>query len=100
MTTTLEETPECVASPPPVRPIYAAGSAGPQGLVREPVALDAMMHGVSAAAAVFVGLALFGIALAYAPAMTGAVLVLLMVIGAALLAIGLAYVASVDPKAA
>jgi hypothetical protein len=98
MTTLLDETEEVPsASTPPMRPMYPTPSPW---LERQPVALDTMMMGVVAAAGVLAGLATFAIAIAWAPSMSTPVRLMLMAIGGYLIALGLAYVVSKNPKTA
>lgn len=68
--------------------------------VSEPPSLRALMRGVVAAAVVFAGLALFGVALAWSYAMTLFLQLTLMVLGALFVTAGVAYVASAHPEAA
>jgi hypothetical protein len=95
MTTLLDETEEVGnASMPPMRPIYPTPNPWLQHEARKPIALDSMMFGVAAAAAVLAGLATFAIAMVWAHSMSAGVRLTLMVIGGYLIAAGLAYVVS------
>lgn len=59
-----------------------------------------MMIGMAAAAAVFAGLALFSIAVAWGPTMTSLARVALMVLGGYLIAGGIGYVIGASPAKA
>jgi hypothetical protein len=82
---------------PPMRPIYPTPSPwGPRA--PHPHAFRSLVLGLLAAAALFGGLTLFGIALAWSHAMTRFAHVALMVIGGYLVAAGVAYVVSRNPE--
>jgi len=85
-----------VSNLPPMRP----KAPTPQPWIRPPFALRALMLGVAAAAAVFAGLALFGVAIAWSYAMTLFVQLTLMILGGLFVAAGVAYVASAHPETA
>lgn len=78
---------------PPMRPMYPTPS--PWG---QPFALRGIVLGLVAAAVVFAGLSIFGIALAWSQAMTTFAHVGLMVLGGYLIGVGLAYIVSVDQR--
>jgi hypothetical protein len=73
-----------VPSPPPVSPM-------------SPPALRGLVLGLAAAGAVFAGLSLAGIALAWSNAMTSSAQLALLLVGGALVAAGVAYIASARP---
>lgn len=80
---------------PPMRPTYPTPSPWAR-----PFALRGLVVGLIAAAVLFAGLAIFGIALAWSYSMTTFAQVALMVLGGYLISAGVAYIASVDTKAA
>jgi hypothetical protein len=79
-----------VPSPPPV---------GPMSPTVAPAALRGLVLGLAAAAAVFAGLSLGGIALAWSRAMAPVTQLTLMLVGGALVAAGVAYIVAVRPAA-
>ena len=81
----------------PVRPPYPTPTPW---LRRQPLALRGLLAGIIAAAVVFAGLALFGVAVMWSSGMTALAQGILMMVGAVLTASGVAYVASARPELA
>lgn len=88
------------AAATPMRPPYPTPNPEPWLGHRVASLLPAVMLGVVAAAAVFAGLAVFGVALAWSSAMTLLAQVVLMVIGGYLISVGVAYVVSARAQTA
>lgn len=82
----------------PMRPPYPTPNPEPWLGHRVASLLPAVMLGVVAAAAVFAGLAVFGVALAWSSAMTLFAQVVLMVIGGYLISVGVAYVVAANAQ--
>jgi len=85
----------------PVRPLYPTPHPDPwlarraaASFAEKNVALPAIMFGIAAAAAVFAGLAVVAVALAWSHSMTLLAQVALMVVGGYLISVGVGYVVS------
>lgn len=86
-----------VPAPAPMRPRFPTPNPDPWLAKRErahAVALPAIMFGIAAAAAIFAGLAIVGIALAWRHSMAPLAQVALMASGGYVLCVGIGYVAS------
>jgi hypothetical protein len=83
-------------TPPPMRPTYPT----PSPWVQPSFALRGLVLGLVAAAVLFAGLAIFGIALAWSYALTTVAKLALMILGGYLIGAGVAYIVSVEPRAA
>lgn len=88
--------PSTVPALPPMRPNYPTPSPWVR---REPLALRGLVLGLVAAAVLFSGLTIFGVALAWSYSMTTFARFALMVLGGYLIALGVAYIVSVNPEA-